>query len=132
VRDGLKRLAGRCACGVALELVGLDPDAHLPCEGRKRCRACGEAKPVAAYHRANYGRSLQAICKACHRAVASAWSRKQFKANTPYAERQRAAKREDHAHPVLAEMKRAANRRWWATRGRARTSQQSPATSEVA
>lgn len=56
-------LAGRCECGVRLDLASEYPDDHLICRGEKRCRQCDQVKPNAAFSRKRaYHLGL---CKAC-------------------------------------------------------------------
>ena len=42
------KIAGRCECGFALELVAKKPDEHMRCIGLRWCGVCGE---VAAFRR---------------------------------------------------------------------------------
>lgn len=65
----MKRLAGRCPCGVSLELAAREGDEHLRHEEKKRCTRCGEAKPFDAFFRhRSRGGLLFSRCKVCEAA----------------------------------------------------------------
>jgi hypothetical protein len=64
VRGVVTRLSGRCSCGVARELAAIEPDEHLRCEGKKRCRACDQVKAVDEFYRGGQG-GIEGSCKRC-------------------------------------------------------------------
>lgn len=85
-------LAGRCACGVRLDLVAEDPDVHLICAGMRRCGTCQEIKSQTLdfYHRRN-GRPRWE-CKACHRTRAREWERQAYRTRPEYRAKRRLAR----------------------------------------
>ncbi len=95
-------LAGRCACGLALELVAKDPETHLVCVGRRRCRNCGEVKPIAeGFYKSGYG-CPDALCRRCRNARNVALARKRYAESPSYrAMRQRSCRKTYWASPEI-------------------------------
>lgn len=71
-------LAGRCNCGVRLDLAAQDPEDHLSCHGDKRCGYCDNVRPESEFRRHR--------CRTCFRAYDAANKRRRF--NTDLAYRQ--------------------------------------------
>lgn len=62
-RTNALALAGRCECGVRLDLTLEEPDAHLICHGEKRCTRCELVKPLTEYHKGGSGHV--GYCRQC-------------------------------------------------------------------
>lgn len=109
----MKKLAGRCACGVALELVALDGDDHLACEGLRRCRACLDVKPLATgFYLSGYGLPDR-LCKPCRNARNVVLARIRYATSATAREAKlRAGRAAYHADPEVWCLKQRA--RYWA------------------
>lgn len=129
------KIAGRCPCGVLASIAAQvrEREAHLQCNGLRRCRVCREVKPLATGFR-----TQRRVCRACqaerhtayirrrmaedeafrerHREACRLWSKTARIKNTGYAERERQRNRHRyHTDPAYAEKKRADyRRRYWA------------------
>lgn len=129
-------IAGRCECGVVLELA--QGDEHLACRGLRRCRECAEVKALA-----DGFRKHRRVCRACqaayhldyirlrmltdegyresHREASRLWGKNAYRSKPGYAERMKEKNRRRYrTDPAFAEAKRESFRaRWRAQRGEA-------------
>lgn len=99
-------LVGRCACGVAIELAALEPDTHLACAGLRRCRACGEVKPITTGFYTSGSGLPDGRCRPCRNARNVELARQRYATDTEFrARRQRACRATYWADPDLWRLK---------------------------
>jgi hypothetical protein len=95
------RLAGRCACGLLLELAAKDPESHWRCQGRKRCTLCGEAKLLTEFYRHPKHGGYFGRCKPCGRKVQADQRRQKYQTDPVWREAKNARNRDyDRRHKV--------------------------------
>lgn len=80
-------LAGRCECGLLLELVADDPEPHLICRGEKRCRTCGEVRDRTRDFRKGGRGGINGTCRACERPVIAAHKRARYHSDSAFRAR---------------------------------------------
>lgn len=81
-------LAGRCPCGVRLDLAADEPEVHLVCRGEKRCLQCERVKPTSDFYRGGGG-GINGNCKACHKANRIKRFREQYQQDEEFREAHR-------------------------------------------
>lgn len=79
------RLAGRCSCGVSLDIVRQlrQRALHLACEGLKRCKGCRRPLPLSAFYRGGAG-GVEGRCKRCKNARAARRQRRRYRDSAVY------------------------------------------------
>lgn len=82
-------LAGRCSCGVRLDLAADDPEVHLICQNQKRCLKCAQVKDRDKdFYRGGKG-GVDGACKACRHAERTVWAREKYQTDPTFAEAER-------------------------------------------
>ena len=96
-------LAGRCACGLLLELAARDRSAHRDCvlpetgDGKVCTGPCGRWRRIAMFYLDRRNNRRQSWCRYCKGTASNDHLTKKYRTNAEFRERERARKRRPDA-----------------------------------